>query len=210
MSVKQNVYLIPSLACILLGMADCSPVMPVTEQTSQTAPAEQTGPFHPLSARTGNENIDPVLEAVASGDRQALISLVQLTEAVCTHADGLGGPPKCRDGEAEGTAMDVLPFLGGEGSYLRSEEIGDWQGIDVSALYAVYEVSPENVVQEEYFPSGEYVIVLIGGENQSPVALRVTDGRIVRVDFLFEPTPEALNPLLEREAARVILPPKNP
>lgn len=210
MSVKRNVYLILFLVCILVGMAACSPAMPATEQASPTASPEQTGPFHPLSVRTGNDNVDPVLEAVASADRQALISLIQFTEAVCTHADGLGGPPKCREGETEGTPMEVLPFLGGEGSYLRSEEIGDWQGIDVSALYAVYEVSPENVVQEEYFPSGEYVIILIGEENQSPVALRVTDGRIVRVDFLFEPTPAALNPLLEREAAQVILPPKNP
>ena len=209
MSVKRNVYLILSLVCIV-GMAACAPPVPPTEQVSPTASPEQSGPFHPLSTRTGNENVDPVLEAVASGDRQALISLVQFTEAVCTHADGLGGPPKCREDEAEGKPMEVLPFLSGEGSYLRSEEIGDWQGIDASALYAVYQVSPENVVQEQYFPSGEYVIVLIGEENQSPVALRVTDGRIVRVDFLFEPTPAALNPLLEREAAQVILPPKNP
>jgi hypothetical protein len=154
------------------------------------------------------EEIDPVLEAVASGDKEALISVIGFTQAKCTHAEGLGGPPKCEDGEAEGTPMEVLPFLGGEGSYLRKEEIRNWQGIDVSALYAIYEVDPANVVVEDYFPAGEYVIVLVGEENESPVALRVTDGRLVRVDFLFEPTPETLDTLIQRESARIILPPR--
>jgi hypothetical protein len=134
--------------------------------------------------------------------------VIQFTEAKCTHAEGLGGPPKCREGEAEGTPMEVLPFLGSEGSYLRREEIGNWQGIDVSALYAVYEVSSD-VLAEEYFPAGEYVLVLIGTENGFPVALRVIDGRIVRVDDLFEPIPETLDALIQREASNVILAPKN-
>jgi hypothetical protein len=152
--------------------------------------------------------IDPILEAVAGGDQQTLISLIQFTQAKCTRREGLGGPPKCEEGEAEGTPMEVLPFLGSEGSYLRKEEIGIWQGIDVSALYAVYEVSSE-VPVEQYFPAGEYVIVLIGSETGSPVALRVTDGRLVRVDDLFEPIPETLDALIQREASNLILAPKN-
>jgi hypothetical protein len=103
----------------------------------------------------------------------------------------------------------VLPFLGSEGSYLRKEEIENWPGVDATALYAVYEVSPSHVVVEEYFPAGEYVIVLIDAKNQPAVALRVTDGRIVRVDYLFEPVPQTLDALIQREAAKVLLAPKN-
>jgi hypothetical protein len=51
------------------------------------------------------EEIDPVLEALASGDKQALLSLIEFTEAKCTHREGLGGPPKCEEGETEGTSM---------------------------------------------------------------------------------------------------------
>lgn len=193
----------------VLALVACSPVISATEQATSTSEPMPDEPFHPLTMRTGVEEVDRVLEAVASGDQQALLSVIQFTEAKCTHAEGLGGPPKCRDGEAEGTPMEVLPFLGSEGSYTRREEIGDWQGIDVSALYAVYEVDSSKILVEEYFPAGEYVIVLIGTENGSPVALRVADGGIVRVDFLFEPIPETLDALIQREASNVILAPKN-
>jgi hypothetical protein len=195
------------LMCVLM-LAACSPGMPATQQAVSTLEPTQAEPYHPLATRTGVEEIDRVLEAVASGDQQALLSLIQFTEAKCTHQEGLGGPPKCREGEAEGTPMEVLPFLGSEGSYLRKEEIRNWQGIDVSALYAVYEVS-SNVLVEEYFPAGEYVIVLIGSETGFSVALRVMDGRLVRVDDLFEPIPETLDALIQREASNVILAPKN-
>lgn len=193
----------------LLVLAACSPAATATEPASPSSEPIAAEPYHPLSTRTGVEDVDRVLEAVASGDQQELLSVVQFTEAKCTHAEGLGGPPKCREGEVEGTPMQVLPFLGGEGSYLRAEEIGEWQGIDVSALYAVYEVDPANVIREEYFPAGEYVIVLIDSTNAEPVALRVARGGIVRVDFLYVPIPETLDALIQREAAKVILPPKD-
>ncbi|MGZ9166544.1 MAG: hypothetical protein ACXW4U_15345 [Anaerolineales bacterium] len=193
----------------VLALVACSPVMPATEQATSIPNPTPDEPFHPFTMRTGVEEVDRVLEAVASGDQQALLSVIQFTEAKCTHAEGLGGPPKCQDGEVEGTPMEVLPFLGSEGSYLRKEELGNWQGIDVSALYAVYEVDSSRILVEEYFPAGEYVIVLIGTGNQSPVALRVTDGGIVRVDSLFEPIPETLDALIQREASNVILAPKN-
>ena len=193
----------------VLALVACSPVISATEQATSTSEPMPDEPYHPLTMQTGVEEVDRVLEAVSSGDQQALLSVIQFTGAKCTHAEGLGGPPKCREGEVEGTPMEVLPFLGSEGSYLRREEIGDWQGIDISALYAVYEVDSSKILVEEYFPAGEYVIVLIGTENGSPVALRVADGGIVRVDFLFEPIPETLDALIQREASNVILAPKN-
>ena len=189
-------------------LAACSPA-PATEQAVPSTEPTAAEPYHPLTTRTGVGEVDRVLDAVASGDQQALLAVVQLTEAKCTHAEGLGGPPKCREGEEEGTSMEVLPFLGGEGSYLRKDEIGDWQGIDASALYAVYEVDPAKVIQEEYFPAGEYVIVLIDSTNAEPVALRVGEGGVVRVDFLYVPIPETLDALIQREASNVILEPRN-
>ena len=189
-------------------LAACSPATPTMEQATPSLEPTSVKPYHPLTTRTGVEEVDRVLEAVASGDQQELLSVVQFTEAKCTHAQGLGGPPKCREGEEEGTSMEVFPFLGGEGSYLRQEEIGDWEGIDVSALYAVYEVSSD-VQGEEYFPVGEYLILLIDSTNGEPVALRITEGRIVRVDFLYVPIPETLDALIQREASNVVLAPRN-
>jgi hypothetical protein len=102
--------------------------------------------------------------------------------------------------------MEVLPFLGSEGSYLRRSEIDSWQGIDVSGLYAVYEVSTDLVV-EEYFPVGQYAIVFAGGGIEPGTILRIADGQIVRIDSLYDASPEALNALLAREASRIILAP---
>ena len=192
----------------VFGLAACS-LAPAMEQATPSPEPAAAEAYHPLSTRTGIEEVDRVLDAVASGDQQALLSVVQFTEAKCTHAQGLGGPPKCREGEEEGTSMEVFPFLGGEGSYLRKDEIGNWHEIDASALYSVYEVNPANVIQEEYFPAGEYVILLIDSTNGEPVALRVAEGGIVRVDFLYVPIPETLNALIQREASNVVLAPRS-
>ena len=104
--------------------------------------------------------------------------------------------------------MGVLPFLVGEGSYLRKDEMENWHEIDAAALYAVYEVS-QDVHEEEYFPVGRYVILLVDSTNAEPVALRVAEGGIVRVDYLYVPIPETLDALIQREASNVILAPRN-
>ncbi len=185
-----------------LGISACSPVTPVAPPSE---PASANG-YHPLTTRTGVDEIDTILDAVASGDDQQVRSLIQFTSAECTRAEGLGGPPKCLEGEAEGTTVEVLPFMGPEGSFLRKDEIGNWQGIDATGLYAVYEVSPA-VIFEQYYPAGKYAIMLMGKEGQSPVVLRVENGRVVRVDYLPDSSLASLRAMLEREAGTVTLPP---
>lgn len=190
------------MALLVLTNAACSPVTPAVPTSGPIS----TEGYHPLATRTGIAEIDSVLAVVASGDDQELRSLIQFTNAKCTQAEGLGGPPKCRAGESQGTPVEVLPFLGSEGSFLRKDEIADWQGIDMIGLYAIYEVSSE-VTVEEYYPAGQYAILLLGEAGQSPVVLRVRNGRIVRVDYVLDGSPEALQATLQREAAKVILPP---
>lgn len=208
MNVTRYIDLIMSLL-LMLASAACSPVAPTTEQAAPTPVASDTDPFHPLSTRTGVEVIDNILEAIASGDQEALVALVEFTQAPCTHADGLGGPPKCREGEEEGTTFEVLPFLGGEGSFLRQEDIGNWPGVAASGIYAIYEVNAAVITSEQYSPIGKYVILFAGEGNQPTTALRIGETGIVRVDTVFDPSPENLSAMVEREAAHVILAPKN-
>lgn len=194
-----------SIICLMLPVFTlfaCAPVTPATLQVAPT-PAEE---FHPLDTRTGTAELDNLLEAVASGDLESLRSLIQFTNANCTKAEGLGGPPKCREGEVEGTTVEVLPSLGPEGSFLRKDEIGNWPGVDAAGLYSIYEVSPA-VTYEEYYPAGKHAILFIGEENQPAISLRVDNGRIVRVDYIFDNSPESLNGWLQREASDVILAP---
>lgn len=194
---------------LILGIAACVPAAPASQETAPPQELASAEPFHLLTTQTGIETIDQVLEAVASGDLQSLRALVEFTNAVCTQQDGLGGPPKCREGEAEGTPVEVLSFLGGEGSFIRRDEIDNWTGINVSGVYAVYEVNAAVLSAEQYYPVGRYVIVFVSGESQPAVALRIGERGIVRVDTVFDSSPESLRAMVEREASTVILAPKS-
>lgn len=185
-----------------LALFACAPVTPAAQAVDPT-PVEES---HPLTARTGLVEVDRILDAVAGGDVQMLHSLLAFIKTKCTQAEGLGGPPKCRDGEAEGTPVEVLPFLGPEGHFLRKDEIGNWPGVDATGLYAVYEVSPA-VTYEENYPAGRYAIMFLGKENRPAVSLRVDNGKIVRIDNNYETSPEALNGWLQREASTILLAP---
>jgi hypothetical protein len=185
----------------VLFLSGCSPA---------TAPAQPAGDteYYPLDTRTGIPAVDDVLAAVESGDPQKLYALINFTTAPCTTADGLGGPPKCTEGEPEGTRLEVLPFIGAEGSFIRQNEIGNWPGIDPVALYAVYRVS-ETALNEQYYPPGEYLIFFVPRENEPAVALRLADGGIVRINYHFDEFPESLHTVILRDTSEVILAPKS-
>ena len=175
---------------------------------SSPAPIAESSEDYPLDTRTGNPDVDPVLAAVASGNPEELRALIQYTNAPCTRAEGLGGPPKCREGEIDGTMLEVLPMLDSEGGFLRKEEISNWKGIDPIALYAVYRVSP-NALNEQYYPQGDFIAFYMAGEDQTAIALHIADGRIVRVDNIYGVFPDSLKSIIERDASEVILAPKS-
>lgn len=193
------------LLLLVFAVGACAPVTPATPEAAATPEVSQPakGPY-PLTIRTGNEPIDAVLEAVASGSVEDLRALLQFSSLECTRQQGLGGPPKCLEGENEGTIVEALPFLGGEGSFLRREDLDDWKGIEVSGIYAIYDVSPE-VYSDEYYPAGEQTILLAGSRDDQPIALRLSDGKIVRIDYLFDFGMQSLDAILQREAASIIL-----
>jgi len=194
---------------LLCEASACSPVTHAAQEATSISQPASAGAYHPLTTQTGIAEIDHVLDVVASGDVEELRSLIHFTNAKCTQRDGLGGPPKCRAGEAEGTPYEVLPFLGPDGSFFRKDEIDRWPGIEASGIYAIYEVSP-GAFSDENYPAGEYAILFISKENESAVSLHVSNGKIVRLDYNFENSPEALDKWLQREASRMILAPLTP
>jgi hypothetical protein len=195
---------------LLVAVFLISACLPLSTSTQATAPeTQQISPqkYYPLESQVGIKEIDNVLSAVASDDLQLLHSLVNFTTAKCTLREGLGGPPKCREGEAEATSVEVLPFMGGEGSFIREDEIENWQGIEASGVYAIYRVSAD-VKSEEYYPAGEIAIIFVAPENRPPVSLRIGEGTIVRVDYIFDSS--SLETIVEREASEIILAPVSP
>jgi hypothetical protein len=169
--------------------------------------------LHHADIRTGLDEVDQIIDIVMAGDMNQLRQRIKFTTTGCTHVMALGGPEKCREGETEGALVEVLPFLGAEGSQLRRDELNHWQGIDVAGLYAVYRVSGEAYSSKDY-PAGEFGIVFRTKDPQFIVTLQAENGRILRIDFTFIQQinsdfgiPPELN--FERNVEEMILPPAN-
>ncbi len=184
------------LAAIMLAfttvffMSACSRAISITELVD-------------LDGWTGDNEIDQVIRIVLSGDVAALRSIVQFTKTECTSELGLGGPPKCEDGEIERKSVEVLPFLGWEGYFIRKEDIGSWEGLAVSDVYAVYTVSDLAYTDPNY-PKGTHAIVFTDMAQGSAVTLQIDNGQIVRVDFMFEIPPD----IREVDVESYLLPPQ--
>ena len=202
--MKRYLVIFPGM--LLFLVVACAPVTPAASILTPTQPSAPATAYHPLDTRTGIAQVDRVLDAVASGDQQALRSLVQFIERPCTHMEGFGGPPKCREGEAEGTPVRTLALIGSEGGHIRQDEIAQWISVEADGIYAIYEVSSE-VTVDENFPAGQYVLVFLKDADENDVILRLGETGIVRVDTLFDTSPESLAALLQREAGAIILAP---
>jgi hypothetical protein len=156
------------------------------------------------ATRTGIPDVDVVLDTVEGGDTRSVRDLFQFTETLCTTADGLGGPPKCRNGEANGTLVSVFPFLGSEGSFLREDEVDNWNGLRETNIYAVFRVS-KSMYSDKDYPAGEYGILFLAEENTPGTVLQVTGGKIVRIDTVFSTSEAELSEYLKKNAAEVLL-----
>jgi hypothetical protein len=177
-------------------------IPPLTTQVTAT-PIDEVFEKSVNDARTGLDEVDLIIHVVLSGDINEIRQRIKFTTSGCTHEMALGGPPKCREGESEDKLVEVLPFLGPEGHFLRRDELNEWRGIDVAGLYAVYRVSDEAYSNENY-PAGEYGIVFRTKSPNFIVTLQVENGSILRIDSLYG-TPPEIN--FERDAQEIILPP---
>ena len=186
----------------VLFLAGCSSSTPTPTPISPTVTTlispTTTAPIPPTATdsesaepgvETGVDELDRVIQIVLDGDMNALRSLIRYTEAECTFEDGLGGPPKCKEGEVEGETVEVLPFLGPEGHFIRKDDIDSWIGIDASDLYTVYSVS-DSAFSAPIYPSGEYAIAFINEARFLITTLQIAEGNIVRVDFHLGNPPE--------------------
>lgn len=205
---KMEKYLLTAISLLWVLTACSAAVTPALDVPTETIPtqtfASPTIKYYSLDTVTGNAELDVVLAAVAQGNPEDLIGLFRYTKTACKTVNALGGPPPCREGEAEGTVVEVLPFLGPEGSYLRKDEVANFPGLNVIGLLAIYRV-PAAAFSDVNFPAGEYAIMYIGAENLPAVVLQITNGKIVRIDYIFV-YPE-YDEFLPKEAKDFVLPP---
>jgi hypothetical protein len=156
------------------------------------------------AAEAAVPHLEALVSAAATGSSEDLLDLVQLSQLPCTTVEGLGGPPKCQAGEAEGTLVEVLPVLGPEGHHMRRTELSSWTGIDGAQLYAAFRTS-ESVYSDEFYPAGEYGVAFLLPDEANVVVFQVTQDGIVRLDYH---VPQTINELLKQ--SEVILGPASP
>jgi hypothetical protein len=142
---------------------------------------------YPPDMRTGIDEIDTVIDAIMSGDINARIDLVLLTTTACAMEMGLGGPPKCKGEEEDGTSIDVFPISYGEGIFIRPGSLKEVFSFSVRGLFVVYKV-PEDVFKAQYWPAGDYGIVFTSEDDESShiITVFVEDGRIVKLGFDYD------------------------
>jgi hypothetical protein len=181
---RTTLYTLQTLVAFfaVLLLAACSSSTPIPPTATDSETTER-------GVETGVDELDRAIQIVLDGDMNALRSLIRYTEAECTFEDGLGGPPKCKEGEDEGETVEVLPFLGPEGHFIRKDDINSWTGIDASDLYAVYSVSG-SAFSDPIYPSGEYAIAFINEARFLITTLQIVEGNIVRVDSHMGNPPE--------------------
>ncbi|MFN2265155.1 MAG: hypothetical protein ACK2UM_12910 [Anaerolineales bacterium] len=188
----MNIFSVPYLSrsllllSLVIAITACA-TLPGTFEV-QLQPEAQA-----VSQITVLDELKPVLDAILFGSIEQRRELVSYTTTGCTNADGLGGPPKCEPGQAEGSLIQVLPILSSEGTFSTPQDIDQALEFVVMDLYAIYRV-PEDAIKADYWPAGEYGLIFTREMNAVPfpVTVFVEDGRIVRLHHHFGTQPEDL------------------
>lgn len=136
------------------------------------------------------DDLEPIVSAMLTGSAAERTALIQYLKAECVEPVALGGPPACRNDERPGDLVEAFPVGGGEGSFVRSDEIEGVLSFTVDGLYAVY-LTQASAVTEPYWPQGEYALLFARTQNgiQMPIIVLTRSGRIVRIDFKFDQHP---------------------
>lgn len=160
----------------------------VAASPSPTASPPASRTPTPLSIVPGVEGTIPrivrrVTDAVSAGDVEAVLALVQMTEAPCTERGGIGGPPKCWIGDRsykagnvhpEGTIVEAFPITSCEfGWYDREAVAGLVEGWVTGAgeLYALVRLTAPPFEDESYYPDLTHAAIFT--LTDSPDASRV-------------------------------------
>lgn len=185
--------------CALLTamLAACQPISPASFADEVAVPASVPDTSF---APTGIVAVDALATTIATRDNTAFASAIRYTDIPCSNAEGLGGPPRCPEGQPEGTVVSVLPIVESELYFVDAESLDPVQMLDLDPLYAVYE-APETTTSVYAFPELEvdwplarYVLVYPHGSHPGAVvSMFVTgDGEIMRVVYRFGGVDDAI------------------
>lgn len=154
--------------------ATSSPTPTATSSPTPTGPPLATGEAIPPI-------VGQVISAVVSKQTSSLVPLIAYQQVGCTTAQGLGGPPKCKPGDAQGTVYRVFPSGTCEGEWATDGAATITQLVPTfDQLYAAAKVAAPNPDPEPYWPKGESVVVFSGANGAPGGYLVLNATQIVR------------------------------
>jgi hypothetical protein len=206
--------------------ATAAPTVPVASPTAEATSAPSASPaatepqatppptpaapsLEELNARrTGDPQIDAVLDALLGLDRPALDAIVRTQSAICHEQSlGIGDLEVCPPGVAEGTEVEFFPTGVCEGFPLHTPPYVSLQIPDRTCLVSVIRVEPRPE-PIPLWPDGEHLIIFEDATDPGLMTgVYFADGQIVRtqqgctaLEFLLEvggESPEDLLPSID-------------
>lgn len=124
---------------------------------------------------------DVVVNVVAS-NIDGLSALAKPQQVACSTAQGAGGPPKCKPGEAAGTMTSMFPTGRCEGEWAADPKAALTALVAQPVqLYASVEVKAPTPDPEPFWPKGKYVVMFTAsGGNPPGIYFVLDDANIVR------------------------------
>lgn len=159
-----------------------------TKITVRTAPASEAT----RAVVTGDPPVDQVIAAALASDNIELAGLVGYQKVACKKgsAEQPGDPPACRDNEADGTLVEVLPVTAScDGGWVRPEQVPDSFSLDLPrgkpAMLAVMKPKATPATFGGGFGADEAVVFRTGTHGDGSamgVALHLRNGRVVWIE----------------------------
>ncbi len=144
--------------------------------------------LYPNDASTGMPELDHLLQAFLEGDAAERAALIETITAACTNDTFVVGPPPCEPGMSAGTVVERFPYRRyREQRYANMNEIVNLMDFDIAGLYAVLKDTGGGVASE-FYPFGEYHLLLVSDTDQRLIDILATDGHVVLIEF-WEITP---------------------
>jgi hypothetical protein len=139
--------------------------------------------LQPQGVQTGIDAVDTIIKTFLEYRYEARVPLVRTLRTACVEAEMAVGPPLCESGQDPGSMVVVFPYRYGRGSrYVTPEELSSFLEFPLAGLYSVRRV-PENAFEQDFWPAGEYSVMLVAADGELGVELLIEGENVVRIEF---------------------------
>lgn len=161
--------------------------------------------LHPPGTLTQNEALDRIIKVFLEQKFESRQPLMQMLRTTCTESEFVVGPPLCLSGQREGDPVIVFPYRFQRAvHYVTPNDLNSFLEFPLAGLHAVRRFTGASS-ELDFWPAGEYGVMLAAADGQLGVELIVQAGQVVRIEFWPMSAVEALEGTTD-----YLLPPPSP